>query len=80
MADVEKRKRGNPNWEKGTSGNPLGRPKNPEIQLLRDALEMAKKEKGINLLNNIVLRAYESDTLAIAILRKLIPDMTHNDI
>jgi len=67
-------KRGNPTWRKGISGNPKGRPKNAEIELLRGALDKAKKKKGIYFLDHFVERAYESDQVAIALARKILPD------
>ena len=92
LTDVKpKRKRGNPNfvkgkspkigWQKGQSGNPAGRPKLPEIQELRDALQATKELKGgQSLLQSICARAYDDSSLAIAIMRKLLPDMTKAEI
>lgn len=91
MAEEPKKKRGNPNmvkgntmgvkpWEKGQSGNPNGRPKNPEIDELRKALKEATTRNNQSLLASIVERAYRSDTLAVAILKKLMPDMTKQEI
>ena len=85
----KKKHPGNPNWVKGTpqtwkpgqSGNPAGRPKLPEIQELRDALQATKELKGgQSLLQSICARAYDDSSLAIAIMRKLLPDMTKAEI
>ena len=61
-------------------GNANGRPKNPEAQELRDALALAKKKMGTSLLENVALRAYKSDPLAIAVLKKILPDKLENSL
>lgn len=67
-------------WRKGQSGNPKGRPKNPEIEQFRQALEKVAKEKDTTLLESIIRRAYKSDSLAQAVLKKILPDLTSADI
>ena len=68
-------------FKKGKSGNPGGRPKNTEIQMLRDAFEKAKGVKGDqSFLESCAIRAYTDTPLAIALLRKLLPDMTRQEI
>jgi len=69
-----KSRRGNPNWKKGQSGNPNGRPRRPEVDLLREALEKAKEKKGKEFLEHFVERAYTNDAVGIALARKLLPD------
>lgn len=59
---------------KDWNGNRLGPPRQPEIQLLREALEKAKQKKGKDFLQHFVERAYENDAVAIALAKKLIPD------
>ena len=55
-----------------------GRPRNPrriaEDTLLK-AIEKVQAEKGTGLLEHFVKRAYASENVLIAIMRKLIPDM-----
>jgi hypothetical protein len=66
-------------WKPGQSGNPAGRPPNPEAQQLRDAIATVEKRKKKKWLITLVERSYDNDALAIAILKKLIPDLQHND-
>ena len=61
----------------GQSGNPVGRPKNPEIQELRDALQKAAKEHDETFIESVVKRAFRDSNLAVAVLRKLLPDRQH---
>ena len=71
---IAKKKRGNPAWQKGVSGNPKGQPRKPEIELLRQALEKAKQENGIDFIEHFVKMAYKDKNVAIALAKKLIPD------
>lgn len=66
-------------WKKGESGNPNGRPRKPEVELLRDALEKAREGHGKDFLEHFVERAYENDSVAIALARKLISDKVASD-
>ena len=79
--EIEK-KTGKPHrWKKGESGNPAGRPKNSDAEELRIALDAAKHLEGDqSLLESVCRRAYRSDALAIAILRKLLPDKTKSEV
>jgi hypothetical protein len=62
-------------FKPGQSGNPKGRPKNPEAQILRDALESAKKEhKGLHLITHAVKQAYVDNKMCAEILKKILPD------
>ena len=75
------KKRGNPAWVKGVSGNPKGPPQNPEIEELRQAIRAARKKNGNrSILFHFVERAYFNDAVLIALIKKLIPDKIHKDI
>ncbi len=53
-----------------------GRPKKPEIELLRKAMAKAKSEHGgIGLLEHAVSIAYKDSTVLVALLRKVLPDL-----
>ena len=62
-------------FKPGQSGNPKGRPVRPEIEEFRKALEKVSKEKDMSLLESIIRRAYKSDVLANAALKKMLPDL-----
>jgi hypothetical protein len=62
-------------WKKGQSGNPNGRPKKPEIDALRTAIKVVEKENDMTLLEYFVRRAYENDSVLVALCKKFLPDM-----
>lgn len=61
-------------WKKGRSGNPKGRPLNPAVEELNQAIEKVQNENDCTLLEHFVRRAYSSDKVLIAVMRKLIGD------
>jgi len=70
-------KTGNPNWKKGQSGNPNGRPKGTtRTNLLMDAIAKVEKQKGKKkFLIHAVEQAYTDTRVLVAILKKIIPDL-----
>jgi hypothetical protein len=66
-------------FKPGQSGNPNGRPPKPEIAQLREALELAKKKKKTSFLNHFVLLAYEDNNVAIALAKKILPDLSESE-
>jgi len=66
--------RGNPNWLRGNSGNPKGRPKKAEIDKLRKALEYGEQKFGKDIFYHAIERAFKNDQVLIALLKKLVPD------
>lgn len=72
-------KRGNPNWVKGKTGNPNGRPKTgqAELEKLRVAADKVSKEKQKPLYDHFIERCYENDSVLIAFLKKMVPDLKY---
>jgi len=69
--------KGRTHWKKGHSGNPKGRPKGvSEIDVFRQALITVEKDKKQKLYEYAIERAFVSDIVLVAILKKLIPDKT----
>jgi hypothetical protein len=75
--------RGNPNWKNpdgtGKTGNPLGRPRKPEIELFREALEKVEKEKNMTLLEYATRQAFKSENVLIALMKKMLPDKMEDE-
>lgn len=71
-------------FKKGTkwNGNSDGRPKagNAFVEQLRDALKAVEKNKKKSLMQYAIERAYTEDTVLIAILRKVLPDLNETDV
>lgn len=65
-------------FQKGQSGNSNGRPKGSKTKFSLEDLKVAigkiEAEKKIPFLEHVVKRAYESDQVLIAVVKKLIPD------
>ena len=59
----------------GRSGNPNGRPKNPAANELRKAIIKVQKGEDCTLLEHFVIRAYKNDSVLIAVVKKLLPDL-----
>jgi len=64
-------------YKKGKSGNPKGKPKGALdfLTLLRIAIKKVGKKKKISLIEHAVERAYVSDVVLVAILKKIIADV-----
>ena len=65
----------------GAKGNPQGRPKGTGyIKLLEQAIHEVEKEKQKSFFRRVIERAYISDSVMIAVLKKFIPDKQHTQI
>lgn len=62
-------------WNKGESGNPHGRHKSKWSLLLDKAIQAEQKKHRRNLIRHIVAEAYEDNTVLVALLRKILPDL-----
>lgn len=67
-------------FKKGQSGNPNGRPRKPEIEQLRNALEKVEKEHDKTFLEHFVSKAFEEKEYAIALAKKILPDLKTVDV
>lgn len=68
-------------FKKGKVSNPHGRPRVPEIQQLRDALDFAKKNNGdISFLQHYCMLAYKDKSVAVALANKILPDLSKQEI
>ena len=67
---------------KGKTNNPNGRPTagNAFVEQLRDALDVVGKKKGKSLMQHAVEEAYRDNVVLVALMRKLIPDLSETDI
>ena len=57
-------------------GNTKGRPRKPEIEELRKAIDLVQKQKKKKLLVHFVERAFEDDEVLKALAKKIVPDLT----
>ncbi len=79
-------KQGNPDpspetrWQAGQTGNKKGRPKNPGIQILRDAVNAVEKEKKENLFERFVRMAWDDPGAMKSLISKHVPDMKQIDV
>jgi hypothetical protein len=62
-------------WMKGQSGNPKGRVKSDARKLLEEAVAAEGKKRKKSIYQHMVERAYEDDTVLVALVRKLLPDL-----
>ena len=60
-------------------GNTRGRPRKPEIEELRKAIELVQKKRGKKLLVHFVERAFEDDEVLKALAKKIVPDLSAVD-
>ena len=79
--DEPKKRRGNPNWVKGQSGNPNGRVANSVTHMgcLEQALRKVSEEKRIPFWEHVMQQAYADNKVLVAVMNKLVPNLEKTD-
>ena len=71
-------------FQKGAEwkGNPNGRPKGSKnyLTLLEEALKKYETEKGKDLFERLIERAFVNDNVLLNVIKKFIPDKTQTEI
>ncbi len=68
-------------FKPGETANRLGRPRVPEIQQLREALDKAKAANGdVSFLEHYCHLAYKDKAVAVALANKILPDLSKQEI
>ena len=67
-------------FKKGQTSNPHGRPRQPEIEKLRQAVAEVEAEKKVSLYKHLVEQAFKDNAVLTALTKKFVPDITKADI
>jgi len=62
-------------FQKGQSGNPSGKAKSEFRKMMDAALAAESKAQGISLIRHAVKKTYTDNSVLIAILKKILPDL-----
>ena len=65
-------------FKKGEISNPNGRPRRPEIELVRLAIEETNRQKKKSLWKHLIEQCYEDNNVLIAVAKKFMPDMVQD--
>lgn len=66
-------------FEKGNKHG-KGRPRAPEVDLVRQAIAETEKEKKKSLWKHLIERCFVEDAVLIAVSKKFLPDLTQTEI
>lgn len=67
-------------FKKGNNCNPAGRPRQPEIEKLRQAVAEVEAEQKKSLYKHLVEQAFKDSSVLVALTKKFVPDITKADI
>ena len=70
----------NHNWKPGQSGNPYGRPRKPEVELVRQAIEATEIEQKKSLWKHLIEQCYKDNNVLVAVAKKFLPDQISVDV
>lgn len=73
-------KKGPHRWKKGQTGNPNGRPKAPDMQLLREAITKCEAKYKKPIYEMFVEMAYRHKDVMVALMKKLVADQSHSHV
>ena len=65
--------------KKGMTNNRNGRPRVPEVELVRQAIAETEKEKKKSLWKHLVEQAYVDNSVLTALAKKFVPDLTKDE-
>ena len=68
-------------FQKGNKfGNREGRPRQPEIEKLRQAVAEVEQEQKKSLYKHLVEQAFKDSAVLVALTKKFVPDITKADV
>ena len=67
-------------FQPGNNLNPKGRPRKPEVELVRKAIESVGEKKKKTLWLHLIEQCYEDNAVLIAVAKKFVPDKIEAEV